>query len=294
MSDRRAGLKEWPNRESSRFVRAGGFGWHVQVLGTGPVLLLLHGTGAATHSWRDLAPILARRFTVVAPDLPGHGFTEQPASSRMSLPGMAAAVRDLLRVLNVAPVLVAGHSAGAAVGLRMALDGMVAPAGIVALNGALRPLEGVAGQIFAPLAKLLVGVPLLPGLFAWRAREEAVVAKLLADTGSTIDAAGVALYARLFQDRRHTGAALAMMARWELKPLVSDLPGLGCPLLLVVGEEDRAIPPAVSDRVAGMVPGARVARMPGLGHLAHEEDAAGTASVIEAFAAEVGVLGGDG
>lgn len=290
MSDRRAGLKDWPNRESSRFVRAGGFGWHVQVMGTGPVLLLLHGTAAATHSWRDLAPLLARRFTVVAPDLPGHGFTETPASRRMSPEGMAAALRDLLRVLNLVPELVAGHSAGAAVALRMALDGMIAPAGVVALNGALQPLEGVAGQIFAPLAKLLVGVPLLPGLFAWRAKDEAVVAKLLADTGSSIDAAGVGYYARLIQDRRHTGAALAMMARWDLKPLVANLPQLACPLLLVVGEGDRAVPPAVSERVAGLVPGARVVRMPGLGHLSHEEDPAGTAAVIEAFAGEVGVV----
>ncbi len=289
MSDRRAGLKDWPNRDSSRFVRAAGFLWHVQVMGSGPVLLLLHGTAAATHSWRDLAPLLARRFTVVAPDLPGHGFTETPASSRMSPPGMAAAVRSLLQVLNLEPVLAIGHSAGAAVALRMTLDGMIHPAGIVSLNGALQPMAGVAGQIFAPLAKLLVGVPLVPELFAWRARDTAVVEKLLTDTGSRIDAAGVALYARLIRDKRHTGAALAMMARWDLAPIVADLPRLACPLLLVVGEADRAVPPAVSDTVAGRLPRARVARMPGLGHLSHEEDPAGTAALILAFATECGL-----
>ena len=102
MSDRRAGFRDWPNQASSRFVRAGGFGWHVQVMGPadGPVLLMLHGTAAATHSWRDLAPLLARRFTVVAPDLPGHGFTETPAARRLSPEGMAGAVRSLLEVLG--------------------------------------------------------------------------------------------------------------------------------------------------------------------------------------------------
>lgn len=288
MSDRRVELKDWPNRESSRFVRAGGFEWHVQVMGAGPAMLLLHGTAAATHSWRDLAPLLARRFTVVAPDLPGHGFTETPASRRMSPEGMAAAVRDLLRVLNVAPALVAGHSAGAAVGLRMTLDGMIAPAGVVALNGALQPLEGVAGQIFSPLAKLLVGLPGLPGLFAWRAKNVAMVAKLLADTGSPLDAEGVALYARVIQDPRHTAAALAMMARWDLKPLIADLPRLGVPLLLLAGDGDRAVPPGVSDEAARLVPGARVVRLPGQGHLGHEQDPAGTAAMIDAFATEVG------
>lgn len=288
MSDRRALLRDWPNRESSRFVRACGFSWHVQSMGAGPVLLLLHGTAAASHSFRALMPLLARRFTVVAPDLPGHGLTETPAAARLSLPGMAGAVRALLQVLEVRPALVAGHSAGAAVALRMVLDGAVAPRGVVGLNPALLPLSGVAGQLFSPLAKLLVGMPLLPGLFAWRARGPGVVGKLLADTGSRIDAEGVALYTRLISDRRHTAAALSMMAQWDLKPLVADLPRLAVPLLLLVGSGDRAVPPSQSEAVARLVPGARLQTMPGLGHLAHEEDPAGTEAALDAFARELG------
>lgn len=69
---------DWPNRAASRFVTASGLTWHVQAMGApeAPVLLLLHGTGAATHSWAGLAPLLAARFRVIAPDLPGHGFTD--------------------------------------------------------------------------------------------------------------------------------------------------------------------------------------------------------------------------
>ena len=52
--------RDWPNRDSSRFVTAGGLRWHVQVAGTGPVVLLVHGTGAATHSGAP-APRLADR-----------------------------------------------------------------------------------------------------------------------------------------------------------------------------------------------------------------------------------------
>ncbi|MFN5717015.1 MAG: alpha/beta fold hydrolase, partial [Bradyrhizobium sp.] len=66
---------DWPNRNASVFVEAAGIRWHVQRMGEGPSLLLIHGTGAATHSWRDMLPLLARHFSVVAPDLPGHGFT---------------------------------------------------------------------------------------------------------------------------------------------------------------------------------------------------------------------------
>ena len=53
--------RDWPNRTASRFVSAAGIVWHVQVAGEGPALLLLHGTGAATHSWAGVLPLLARR-----------------------------------------------------------------------------------------------------------------------------------------------------------------------------------------------------------------------------------------
>ena len=95
--------RDWPNRAHSRFVDAGRLRWHVQVWGEGPVLLLLHGTGAATHSWRALAPLLAEHFTVVAPDLPGHGFTTGGPAGGLAMPAMARAVGELLRTMDLAP-----------------------------------------------------------------------------------------------------------------------------------------------------------------------------------------------
>ncbi len=286
MSDRRGWQRDgrdWPNREASRFVRAAGLMWHVQIMGAGPVLLLAHGTGAATHSWRSLAPLLAQHFTIVAPDLPGHGFTEAPGTARLSLPGMAKSLQGLLRALNVTPALAVGHSAGAAILVRMALDAQIAPRGLVSLNGAFLPLEGVPGQIFSPLAKLLVGLPLLPQLFAWRAKNDAAVRQILEGTGSRIDAQGVAFYGRMIRNPAHAAAALGMMAQWDLHPLLRDLDRLHVPLLLVVGETDRAVPPAQAARVAEIVPGAALVTMPGLGHLAHEERPTETAALIFEF-----------
>ena len=100
---------DWPNRETSRFVRAGGYDWHVQQAGTGPVCLMLHGTGAATHSWRDLMPLLAKHYTVVALDLPGHGFTKSTAGGKVSLEGMAASVAVLLEQIGLTPDLIVGQ-----------------------------------------------------------------------------------------------------------------------------------------------------------------------------------------
>ncbi len=282
--------QDWPNRAASRFVAAAGMRWHVQVMGSGPALLLAHGTGAATHSWRALAPLLARHFTVIAPDLPGHGFTAAPAGARLSLPFMARAVSDLCRALGTEPALAAGHSAGAAILARAALDGGIAPSGLASLNGALLPLYGLPGRIFSPLAKIVAHLPGLPELFAWRHRDPAVVDRLLHATGSRIDAEGAAIYARLAADPAHVAAALNMMAAWDLAPLVRDLPRLWPKLLLIVGSNDRTIDPADAERVRALVPGAEAVRMPGLGHLAHEEAPAATADLLLDLARRLSVL----
>jgi magnesium chelatase accessory protein len=274
--------RHWPNREASRFIRAGGFRWHVQVAGDGPALLLLHGTGAATHSWRDLLPLLAAHFTVIAPDLPGHGFTDTPPAHALSLPGMAGAVQALLAALAAKPVLVAGHSAGAAVAALMALDGMIAPRALISLNGALLPLRGGPGDlfIFSAMARMLASVPVVPWLISRRAQDRKAIERLLRGTGSTLDARGVALYGLVVRHSAHVAAALGMMAAWDLHPLARALPRLPCPLTLVVGENDRTIPPADAQRVRAILPSARIVSLPGLGHLAHEEDPGGVAALI--------------
>jgi magnesium chelatase accessory protein len=271
---------DWPNRNASRFVEAAGLRWHVQVLGEGPPLLLLHGTGAATHSWTALAPLLARRFTVIAPDLPGHGFTPMRQWSRMSLSGMAQALAELLATLHAQPQIVVGHSAGAAILVRMALDEAIAPKGIVSLNGALLPLHGLAGLLFSPAARLLSFNPLVPRLFAWRAGDTAAVRRLIASTGSVLDARGIALYGRLLRSPQHVTGALAMMANWDLRPLQRDLPQLRAPLVLVAAGNDRTLPPAEAMRIRALLPAAELVELPGLGHLAHEERPGLVADVV--------------
>ncbi|MAU98941.1 MAG: alpha/beta hydrolase [Fulvimarina sp.] len=265
--------RDWPHRSASRFVEAGGTRFHVQILGheDAPPLLLLHGTGASTHSFRDLAPILAGDFRVIMPDLPGHGFTAAPRWRRPSITGMGTALAAMLKALGAEPVHAAGHSAGAAILLRMALDGQVAPRRIVSLNGALLPFPGVAAHLFPRLAKLLFLNPVAPRFFSWRARNGRAVAQLMESTGSRLSPEGVAYYERLLSSPAHVEGALSMMANWDLEGLRRDLPRLLVPLTLVVGTRDRAIPPEVSARVAGMVRNGRVETLAGLGHLAHEE-----------------------
>jgi magnesium chelatase accessory protein len=263
--------RDWPNRAASRFVEAAGYRWHVQVMGQGPVMLMLHGSGAATHSWAGLAPLLAKHFTLVAPDLPGHGFTAMPPGFRLGLPDMARDVRVLLKALDLTPAYVVAHSAGAAVAIRMTLDAAISPRAIVAINGALKPFPGAAGTLFPALAKLLFVNPLVPSLVAWRAGDTRAIERLIKGTGSHLDAKAADFYARLIRTPAHVEGALGMMANWNLAPLVADLPRLSCPLTLIVGMGDTAVPPDVADGVKARLPSARIERLAGLGHLAHEE-----------------------
>jgi magnesium chelatase accessory protein len=272
--------KNWPNRQTSRFVKAAGLTWHVQIMGQGPVVLLVHGTGASTHSYAALAQILAETFTVVVPDLPGHGFTDLPPSHRLSLPGMAQDLGKLLEALNVGPAVSAGHSAGAAILVQMCLDGRSRPNAIVSINGALLPFGGVAGQFFSPLAKLLVLNPLVPRFFSWRASNPDAVTRLIRNTGSIIEPAGVKRYVRLFQTENHVSAALGMMANWDLFTLERNLRRLDVPLLMVAGSNDRAIAPDDAFKVQDLIPHAEVTVLRGLGHLAHEERPAEIAEII--------------
>jgi magnesium chelatase accessory protein len=253
-------------------------------MGAGPTLLMLHGSGAATHSWRDLAPLLARDFSIVAPDLPGHGFTQTPGGDGLSLPGMARALGGLLEALDVRPAFAVGHSAGAAIALRMRLQGRIGEGGVVAINGALKPFPGAAGHIFPAMAKLLFLNPLAIQTFTWRAGRPGAVSRLIEGTGSRIDASGLGYYARLFRTSGHVAGALGMMANWDLQPLVDDLPNLTGPVTLIAGENDRAVPPSVAREVAAIVHGADVVHVPGLGHLAHEEAPEQVAEIVRRVA----------
>ncbi len=275
---------DWPNRDFSRFVEAAGISWHVQEMGEGPPLLLIHGTGAATHSWRGLLPLLAQHFSVIALDLPGHGFTQSPPGHRLSLPGMSTDVGALLRKLEVRPEIAVGHSAGAAILARMCLAGRIAPRLLVALNGAFMPFGGVATHLFSPLAKLLVLNPLVPRVFAWQACHAGAVERLIANTGSTIDQEGVSLYRKLVRNPVHVAAALRMMANWKLEPLLHDLSRLAPTLVLMTAANDRSISPAVAQQVREILPNAMIERLPALGHLAHEEQPQLIAHLIEKYA----------
>lgn len=280
---------DWPMRDASRFIHVSPHLWHVQVTGTGPLILLLHGTGASTHTWRALAPLLAQHFTVVMPDLPGQGFTRLGDRARCGLDPVAEDIAALCAAEDWTPCAIIGHSAGAAIALRLAELLPVRPRAIVGINAALANFDGVQGVIFPILARLLALNPLVPALFARLGGTEAQVKRLLASTGSQIDVQGRRYYQRLVQDPAHVDGTLAMMAQWSLDGLNARLPLIETPVLFLTGSADRAVPPSVSAEAARRMPHSELVELAGLGHLIHEEAPDRTMAAIRTFLLRSGV-----
>lgn len=269
---------QWPYRDRVRRVASRPHDWSVIDAGEGPVLLLLHGAGGAGHSFRHLIPLLTSRYRVIVPDLPGQGFTRSGSRSRYGIDPMAEDTAQLCLTLGVEPQAIIGHSAGAALALR--LTEFLAPRGVVGINAALGAFDGAAGVMFPLLARVLAVTPFIPHVVARLWGTPATVAKLLSATGSPLDAEGQAQYLALVRDAAHVDGTLGMMAQWRLEDLMARLPSISTPCLLIASGGDLAVPARISRDAARLLPAAQYVELPALGHLVHEEAAPDVAAVL--------------
>jgi len=277
--------EDWPGRAYSRVVPCKPHRWHVQSVGSGRDVLLIHGAGASCHSWARLAPLLAQSCRVIMVDLPGHGFTRSP-KGRSRLPDVAADLGALAKQEGWSPRMLIGHSAGAAIALEMVRQGQAAPDGVVVINGALEDFDGPAGWLFPIMAKMLALNPFTGFLISQGRSGAAQVRRLIASTGSNLDDEALALYSRLIQRKSHVDGTLAMMAQWSLEALTRALPDLAVPTLFIHGDMDGAVPVRLARRAAEAMPHAELIVLPGVGHLAQEEQPHQVANDIFRFCAK--------
>ncbi|MGH2603480.1 MAG: alpha/beta fold hydrolase, partial [Dehalococcoidia bacterium] len=108
---------------------------HLRVEGHGPPLLLVHGFGGSGFTFRRLAPLLGEQYTLIAPDLPGFGYSDRSPAADYSHEAQAAFLVDLLDRLGVQQTAVAGHSIGAAISLRLAAAAPERVAALILVNG---------------------------------------------------------------------------------------------------------------------------------------------------------------
>lgn len=215
----------------------------------------------------------------MAIDLPGQGFTQCGARHRCGLDAMAEDILALCLAQDLNPYAIIGHSAGAAIALRLS-EMMPDTPRIVGINAALDTFQGVAGVLFPVLAKAIAALPMAASLFSATMSKDASVARIINGTGSTLTPEDLTLYRRLVASSTHVNATLNMMAQWKLEPLIERLPKIKAETVLVVGDRDTAVPHMTSIKAAGTLPNAVAVVLKGLGHLAHEQDAATVAKPI--------------
>lgn len=274
----------WPFRDLARPVQAAGHDWWVLDTGTPsdtrPVILLLHGAGGSSHSFRHLIPELSA-YRLIVPDLPGQGLTRTRPGTRFGLEPMSHDIAALCAALDVTPTWIIGHSAGAAIALHLAQS--MPLNGVIGINAALGKFDGAAGVLFPLLARALAALPLIPQAVSALWGNPSTVNRLLASTGSQIDAEGRAQYLALVRRSAHVDGTLGMMAAWQLDGLLSRLPQLATPVLLLVAEDDRTVPARISKDAAARMAKIELHAMRDGGHLVHEMDAAAVATRIRAF-----------
>jgi magnesium chelatase accessory protein len=263
---------QWPNAQHSQFIQTTSVRWHVQIFGEGPPLLLLHGLGSSTHTWRGIAPFLSKHYRLIAVDAPGHAFSSIPSSANASFAAMAKSLRELMDALHIWPSGVIGHSAGACLAAKLILNTPNSPApALIALNPAWLPLPGLANWMFPVSAKLIALNPMSAWLFAKHLSKDLVIHKILSSTGSHLHEDDVFFYRVLMQSPAHLKGVLQMMSRWDLGELPEQLSQLKGPVLIQAGINDLTIPFGHAVTSHHKIAQSQLQALSELGHLAHEE-----------------------
>ena len=232
---------------------------------------MLHGTGASGHSFAELARLLEDDFELLIVDLPGQGFSTPLPERKKLLSAMAESVAALCDQLDCRPDYIVGHSAGAAVALRMVMDTPITPRGVLSINGALLPFAWFFEPIMLRAARLMSRSPQVAHFLARRGGREIDVQRALRDTGSAISELMMQCYGLLMADREHIEGTLRMMGGWELGQLSKDLRSVDVPVHLVGCSMDTIVPAARAHRATHDIPHASANTISNAGHLVQEE-----------------------
>ncbi|MCD4535438.1 alpha/beta fold hydrolase [Nocardioides sp. cx-169] len=257
-------------------------------VGQGPTLLLLHGLGCDHTTWEPVIDMLAKRYTVIAPDLLGHGLSDKPRAD-YSLGGYANGMRDLLTVLGIDRVTVVGHSFGGGVAMQFAYQFPERTERLMLVaSGGLGPeVSPLIRAITTPGYHQLMGVLTLPGV-----RHVGLAGmRALSGTGwkLTRDLREVAEIYDSFKDP-HARAAIRHVVRavvdWEGQIVtMADRAYLtdAMPMAVVWGRDDRVIPVRHASNAAALAPKARLEVIPNAGHFPHKDHPQRFAKTVHEF-----------
>jgi pimeloyl-ACP methyl ester carboxylesterase len=255
---------------SERFVEVDGRQVYVEQQGAGQAVVLLHGFGESSYTWRRVMPELARSFRVVAPDLNGFGWTERPRDPlSYTREGQERLVLGVLAALGVTRAQFVGHSYGGSLALFLASRHPDLVRSMVLIDSAAPTYSDDRRSRVAsirPLDSLFVRLALTPrhirGSLLASVYDPALVTPEL-----------VRAYLERLRVHGEDDAYYGLTARLSSPEAAAgvELETLALPALVVWGAEDRLIRVEAGRRAARRLPAGEFVTIPRCGHLPMEE-----------------------
>jgi pimeloyl-ACP methyl ester carboxylesterase len=261
-----------------------------RIAGSGPALLLIHGVGDNSTAWGPVHAKLAQRFTVIAPDLLGHGESDKPRAD-YSLPAFANGMRDLLAVLGIDRVTVVGHSFGGGVAMQFAYQypHLVERVVLASAGGVSKDVSLALRLAAMPMGSEALAILRAPGVLPAMRLFGRAIGSILGSTKYGRDAADVVDLLEGFEEP----AALSAFAR----TLRSVVDGRGqfvtmldrsylmqsIPVQLIWGDEDLIIPVEHARIAHEAIPGSRLEVFEKSGHMPFRDHPDRFVEVIERF-----------
>jgi pimeloyl-ACP methyl ester carboxylesterase len=258
-------------------------GWFFLEQGRGPDLLLLHGLGASSFSWRHTIKPLAEHFRVLAPDLPAHGRSPASRETDYRLEALVQGLVEFLDRRGVKRAAVAGNSLGGGLALLLARQcpGRISALVLLAPAAALNRLPWIFYPLSLPglglLAAALMGPWIIPAALrlAYHRRE-------------LITPEVVAGYAAPFRElsRRLAWRHLCRSLHpWPPSQVEALLAAVGQPTAIIWGAKDRILPPTQARWLQSRLARAELQVLPEVGHAPQEEDPGAVNKIIIDFLA---------
>lgn len=270
-----------------------------RIAGSGPALLLIHGIGDNSSTWNEVIPMLAQHYTVIAPDLLGHGLSDKPRAD-YSVPAFANGMRDLLVVLGISKVTVVGHSLGGGVAMQFCYQfpRFVERLVLVAAGGVTREVNPVLRAATLPVvnevltllripgvmpalrgvAGALVSLPHVPGVPRSLSPRRALndhedLVRVLGDLADPHASAAFMRTLRAVVDWR--GQSVTMLDRCYLTERL--------PVLFIWGDDDTVIPYEHALIGHAAIPHSQLQTFPGSGHFPFHDDPELFVQVVTTF-----------
>jgi len=291
MSARKANLRPVREMQSTlQFRTIHGYRRAFRIAGDGPAILLIHGVGDNSTTWDSVQTKLAQRFTVIAPDLLGHGKSDKPRAD-YSVAAYANGMRDLLAVLDIERVTIVGHSLGGGVTMQFVYQypQLVERVVLVGTGGVTKDVHFALRVASLPLGSEALALLRMPGAvpalqILGRAvgialgsrgfgRDLPEVLRVLAELPEPTASAAFSRTLRAVVDWR--GQVVTMLDRCYLTQSV--------PVQLIWGEDDSVIPVSHARMAHAAMPGSRLEIFSKSGHFPFHDYPDRFVEVVEGF-----------